>query len=283
MKQKTILARHEFLIRRLHSLSGLIPFGAYMVVHLLTNSTVLDSDATFQRNVYQIHSLPFLPVIEWTFIFLPILFHAVVGVVIVRGGLPNSSTYTYSGNIRYVLQRATGMIAFAFIVWHMLHMHGVIHADWWLKVVQNLGGAQFKPYNATSTAGAAIQQSVLVLILYAIGVLACVFHLANGIWTMGITWGAWTTPPAQRRASLVCTVFGIGLSIVGLSALWGMNSVDVESAREVEDRMYQAKTASGLVAPNEHKRSQPHDEATSDDDGTGATEASVERPHRPSG
>ena len=29
------LARHEFLIRRLHSLSGLVPVGAYMVIHLL--------------------------------------------------------------------------------------------------------------------------------------------------------------------------------------------------------------------------------------------------------
>ena len=33
------LARNEFLLRRLHSLSGLIPVGAYMVVHLLTNAT----------------------------------------------------------------------------------------------------------------------------------------------------------------------------------------------------------------------------------------------------
>jgi hypothetical protein len=57
----SFLARNEFLIRRLHSLSGLIPVGAYMVVHLLTNASVLESPATFQRNVYTIHSLPLLP------------------------------------------------------------------------------------------------------------------------------------------------------------------------------------------------------------------------------
>ncbi len=33
--------------------------------------------------------------------------------------------------------------------------------------------------------------------LYSVGVLSCVFHLANGIWTFGITWGLWITPEAQ--------------------------------------------------------------------------------------
>src|SRR6186997_3187330 len=107
------MARHEFLIRRLHSLSGLIPVGAYMVVHLLTNASVVDSPNAFQRAVYQIHSFGgLLPAIEWIFIFIPILFHAIIGVVIIRGGLPNSGTYRYGKNIRYTLQRATGMIAF---------------------------------------------------------------------------------------------------------------------------------------------------------------------------
>ena len=55
--QPSFLVRNEFLIRRLHSFRGLIPVGAYMVIHLLTNASVLDSPATFQRTVYTIHSL----------------------------------------------------------------------------------------------------------------------------------------------------------------------------------------------------------------------------------
>ena len=57
------------------------------------------------------------------------------------------------------------------------------------------------PYNAASTAAEAMQASLIVPILYAIGVLSCVFHLANGIWTFGITWGIWVTPAAQRWAN----------------------------------------------------------------------------------
>ena len=130
----SFLARHEFLIRRLHSLSGLIPVGAYMCIHLLTNASTLDSSATFQRAVYQIHSLgSILPLVEWVFIFIPILFHGIIGVVIIRGGLPNYGSYKYTSNLRYTLQRASGMIAFAFIMWHVFQMHGWFHFEAWQK------------------------------------------------------------------------------------------------------------------------------------------------------
>ncbi|MEX2027365.1 MAG: succinate dehydrogenase cytochrome b558 subunit, partial [Pirellulaceae bacterium] len=236
----SFLARHEFLIRRLHSLSGLIPVGAYMVIHLLTNASTLNGPATFQIAVYQIHSLgPLLPIVEWVFIFIPILFHAIVGVVIIRGGLPNSSAYPLPRNIRYTLQRATGMIAFAFIVWHVFHMHGWFHfAAWEENVARPLLGAQFKAYNAASTGAAAMQQSILIPILYSIGVLASVYHLANGIWTMGITWGVWTTPLAQRRADKICIAIGLLVAVVGVGAISGFRGINVNEAREVENKLY---------------------------------------------
>jgi succinate dehydrogenase / fumarate reductase cytochrome b subunit len=255
------LARHEFLIRRLHSLSGLIPVGAYMVVHLLTNASILNRDATFQLAVYQIHSLGeiLLPIVEWVFIFIPILFHAVIGVVIIRGGLPNSSAYPLPKNIRYTLQRATGMIAFVFIVWHVFHMHGWFHFPAWQEnVAKPLLGAQFKPFSAASTGGAAMQASILIPILYAIGMLACVYHLANGIWTMGITWGAWTTPAAMRRADRWCIGFGVLVALVGLGAIGGFYDVNVKEAHEVETKIYNSKVSSGVLEPNDHKRAQPH-------------------------
>lgn len=252
---RPFLARHDFLIRRLHSLSGLIPVGAYMCIHLLTNASVLDSPGAFQRQVYLIHSLgAVLPVVEWTFIFIPILFHAVIGVLIIRGGLPNSGSYRYVNNVRYTLQRATGMIAFLFIVWHVFHMHGWFHMDWWVRgVVEPLGGGNFKPYNAASTLGEAMRGFVIPL-LYAIGVLSCVFHLANGIWTMGITWGVWISPAAQRRANVFCAVFGVALAAVSMGALTGAVTVDEKEAREVEDKMFKAKVAAGEVPENSEKR-----------------------------
>ncbi|MCA9168104.1 MAG: succinate dehydrogenase cytochrome b558 subunit [Planctomycetales bacterium] len=244
-------------MRRLHSLSGLIPVGAYMVVHLLTNSSVLDSAATFQENVYRIHSLgKALWLVEWGFIFLPLLFHAIFGVIIIRGGLPNNSNYPYARNLRYTLQRVSGMIAFVFILWHVFHLHGWFHSEAWLtNVAEPLGGAQFRPYNAASSLALALRGFV-VPVLYAIGVISCVFHLANGIWTMGITWGVWVSPQAQTRASWICLVFGLGLGVVGLSALTGAKTLSVPEALESEDRKFESKLAADDISAEsaEHKR-----------------------------
>ncbi len=235
------MERHEFLIRRLHSLSGLVPVGAYMCVHLATNASVLGGADVFQGNVDKIHALgPLLPLVEWVFIFIPLLFHAIIGVVIMQGGLPNTSSYPTSGNIRYTLQRATGMIAFVYILAHVLHMHAM--AEPLKNLVSPDLFAQFDKDAATESTAAAIQTALWIQIFYAVGVLACVYHLANGLWTMGITWGIWTSPEAQRRASIVCTVFGIGLAVVGLAALLGFMRIDVDETQPAEENLQQDAT-----------------------------------------
>jgi succinate dehydrogenase / fumarate reductase cytochrome b subunit len=236
--ESSFLAQHEFLIRRLHSLSGLVPVGAYMVVHLLTNASVLGGTEVFQANVDKIHSLgPVLPVVEWVFIFIPLLFHAIVGFVIIQGGIPNTSSYPTQGNIRYTLQRVTGIIAFFFIVAHVANMHPM--AEPLKSRISEEYFANFDSHAATTSTAEAIQQSLLVQIVYAVGVVTCVYHLANGLWTMGITWGVWTTPAAQRRADYVCSGFGIVLCFVGLAALAGFLNVDVEKERALEHRLEQ--------------------------------------------
>jgi succinate dehydrogenase / fumarate reductase, cytochrome b subunit len=247
------LARYEFLIRRLHSLTGLFPVGAFMVVHLFTNLTLLlVGPAMYQKVVYQIHSLGgLLPYVEWTFIFLPILFHGLLGLAIVREGQPNSGVYPYAANIRYTLQRVSGIFALLFIIYHVFHMHGWFHFEVWHEtVLKALGGAVFRPYNAASTLAVAMQ-GVLMTAIYAIGVLACVFHFANGIWTMGITWGAWTSVRAQNRASAACAAIGIGLAAVGIGALIAPKCVDLEAVITMEDKMFEAKSTAGEFEESE--------------------------------
>lgn len=258
----SFFGRNEFLIRRLHSLSGLVPVGAYMCVHLLTNAAVLDGPRSFQTRVDQIHSLgSALPLIEWAFIFLPILFHAVVGVWIVREAQFNTTQYVHASNVRYMLQRATAWIAFFFIAYHVFHMHG------WIKpLAREVGGANFDPHHATSSAATALS-SLPVQLFYLVGVVACVYHLANGIWTAGITWGLWTSPAAQRRASLACGAFGVLLALVGLGALGGMLRVDIEgakkfearheAARKLEEQIDEADVAPSAEAPATAQRATP--------------------------
>ena len=228
----SFLGRNQFLIFRLFSMAGLFPIGAYFAVHLLTNVTVLDSPEWFQMNVDTIHSLRTLLIpVEWVFIFIPIMFHAAVGMVIISGGLPNTGSYSYSGNIRYTLQRATGMIAMCFIVWHVIHLHHFFGGPF-----KAMGGAQFDPEHATSSTATAIQAAFYIKVLYALGVVSCAFHFGNGLWTAGITWGVWTSPAAQTRASKLCLSIGLVLGIVGLCALYGFNRADIDKSQQSEKR-----------------------------------------------
>jgi succinate dehydrogenase / fumarate reductase, cytochrome b subunit len=254
----SFLVRHEFLIRRLHSLSGLVPLGAYMVVHLTTNSTLLNGARSFQFAVNLIHKLgALLPLVEWGFIFFPLLFHGLVGVWIWRSGISNTSQYRYGSNRRYAWQRWTGLIALVFLLMHVFHLHGWFHFHLWMEyLAKPLGMAQFKPYNAASTLALALD-GVFWPAFYAVGVLACVYHLANGIWTAGITWGLWITPKAQARALKACTIFGIGLGLLGMLALGGAMATDPEKARIEEDEMYIEGVKTGLVIENPEKRSEP--------------------------
>jgi succinate dehydrogenase / fumarate reductase cytochrome b subunit len=225
----SFLARNSFLLRRLHSLSGLVPVGAYMVVHLLTNASVLNGVASFQKNVDMIHSLGrALPVVEWVFIFIPLIFHAGYGFVRIYDSQANAAEYPYPKNIRYTLQRISGMVAFVYILFHVAQLH-------------HLGFGQFDAEHATSSAARAIGSGFWMQAWYVVGVLACVYHLANGIWTSGITWGIWTSPAAQRRADYVCWGFGFLVAVIGMSALFGFGTVDVEKARAQEDRMQKAR------------------------------------------
>lgn len=228
----SIFARNQFLIKRLFSLLGLF-FGGYVVVHLLTNATLLAGPRMFQENVDRIHSLgPVLPVVEWTFLFIPIIFHMLVGWAIILGASPNLSEYRFVGNVRYTLQRVTAIILFFFIVGHVGHMHHLGAA---------FGGGVFKPEEASSSVGAALQSALWIQLFYALGVFSAAFHLGNGFWTAGITWGLWTTPAAQKRANTIAWAFGILIAVLGILAIVGARRIDVQKSQAIEKVMEERK------------------------------------------
>jgi len=220
--------KYYFLIRRLHSLTGLVPVGVFLVIHLSTNATVLapgPAGAEFQRSVERIHSLgPLLVPVEIVGIFLPLLFHSLLGFQIIFTGQSNAQQYRYGSNIRYTLQRITGVIAFVFIFYHVWQLH-------WFG--GGLGGGRFSLHDETGagvaaiTTAQAIQAAWWIAPIYAIGIVSAVFHLANGFWTSLITWGITIRPRAQRTAGYVCAVFGVVLSLVGLGALRGFRTFNV--------------------------------------------------------
>src|SRR6201996_7538164 len=110
---------HSFLLRKLHSLSGIVPIGAFLVEHLVSNFEALKGPAAYAAQVKFLNGLPFVRVLEWCFIFIPILYHALYGVYIWLRGKSNVVYYPWAGNWMYVAQRWTGLIAFVYIGYHV--------------------------------------------------------------------------------------------------------------------------------------------------------------------
>ena len=173
-----------------------------------------------------------------------------------------------------------------FIFGHVFHLHGWFHNDWWLKTVaEPLGMAQFRAYNAASSLATAMASmgGFVWPLFYLVGIVSCVFHFANGVWTMGITWGVWISPRAQRYASYVCAAGGSVLLLIGLTALAAAITTNVEKAKVIEDKMYNAKVASGELTPNPHKRSgEEHDGGEAEEsEGESSDAESEKQPEEP--
>jgi len=253
--------RHYFLLRRLHSLSGVAPIGLFLFPHLTTNSSIVWgrlfgkrhlSDAAleragalpdagveaFQHEVDFIHSLPALPIIEWTVLFLPIIFHAALGIVFASSARYNVHRYGYQDNWRYTLQRLSGYVGVVFIFMHLTS----------LRFRWDYGGLMvpFEPDAASSSTAMHFQESPLGLIVplfYAVSVLLLVFHFANGLWTAAITWGLTISARAQRRWGAVCAAIGLLLSVAGITAIVGFSVLDVDQAQRIEAAMKAEKAA----------------------------------------
>lgn len=196
----------HYLLRRLHSLSGLLPIGVFLVVHLWTNASATGGRGAFEGAVGGIQSLPGLPLIELFGIFLPIAFHALYGVWIALDARTNVLRYPHPRNWMFFLQRVTGFVAFAFIAFHVAQ----------LRVPKATGTLLWTDFYRALTV---MLGEPGMFGLYLVGVTACVVHFANGLWSASQTWGIASSPRASRRVARAAVLVGVILWALGLNTL----------------------------------------------------------------
>lgn len=195
---------YSFFLRRLHSLSGIVPVGAFLVEHFVSNAFATRGPAAYAKQVEFLSSFPFVVGLELFGIWLPILYHALYGFYIWYRGESNVAEYPWAGNWMYNAQRWTGAIAFFYMVWHTWHLrftgiHLLSHPDAAFGKVQ----AEF--------------QSPWAVAFYAVGILCASWHFAYGIWLFAAKWGITVGDKARRRFGYVC--LAIGLLFVGVGAV----------------------------------------------------------------
>ncbi|WP_178023812.1 succinate dehydrogenase cytochrome b558 subunit [uncultured Paenibacillus sp.] len=196
-----------FYSRKLHSLLGVIPLGFFLLEHMITNFSAVEGGSQgFKDAVAFLNSLPLVLVLEIFGIWLPLLYHGVYGLYIAFQAKPNNGRFQTERNLRYLLQRITGVIAFVFVIWHVVEtrvqvaLGNVTHEE--------LGGVMHD-----------IVSNPFFFVLYLIGVVSAAFHFTNGLWSFLVSWGVTVGPRAQRVSSYIC----MGLfAIVAVMFVWSL-------------------------------------------------------------
>jgi succinate dehydrogenase / fumarate reductase cytochrome b subunit len=194
-----------FILRKLHQLSGIVPLGAFLLEHLYTNSKgahPTQGPELFNKAVGDLQAIPYILFIETAFIFLPLIYHAVYGLVITWESRPNNLNYPYPRNWFYTIQRITGIILFFFILFHLLNFRfGMVPGLNTKSVAHNPGEAYQIVQNEF--------RMFPILLIYFVGILSTIWHFANGIWLFTVDWGIVIGGRAQRYVGYACIGFGI--------------------------------------------------------------------------
>ena len=207
------ITRENYFWHKLHSLTGVIPIGFYMLQHLTLNSFSLAGPEKFDAVIRFFSGIPshILLALEIGVLGLPILFHAVYGLFIINRGESNyfSTHYKWSQNRMYMLQRWSGVVLFVLLILHVITT----------TVNAKINGHQAIEYAAWHEKLTA--NGYIVLVLYAIGIVAASYHLSYGIWNFCIRWGITVSDKAQISVQKLSLVLFVVITMLGWGALAG--------------------------------------------------------------
>lgn len=200
-----------FILRKLHQLTGIMPLGFFLLEHFYTNSKALNGATAFNTAVQDLQAIPYILFIEIGGIFIPLIYHAVYGLVITAEARPNNLYYPYARNWFYTIQRVTGMILFFFITFHVLNFR--------FGLIPGLNTISVATHPEESFQIVAREfHMVPIFIVYMIGITSTVWHLANGVWLFLVDWGITVGERSQKIAGYACLGFGVLLLAVGINA-----------------------------------------------------------------
>lgn len=196
-----------FLLRKLFSLTGVVPLAAFTIFHLWKNAAALQGREAFTAMAEEIEAMPYLVVLEVVFILAPMLLHAVIGVLIVLDAKYNVGSYKYARNWMFTMQRAAGVVTLGFILYHLYELRVP-------KLLGHLGPSSFYD-TLCADLSSTVWGIPAVGLLYVFGIGAVAFHLANGLWGFLCSWGITVSRRSQRISASLLGMLGIVVFALG--------------------------------------------------------------------
>jgi succinate dehydrogenase/fumarate reductase cytochrome b subunit (b558 family) len=195
-------ARRALLARRLFSLSGVVPLGLFLVLHVAINSRALRGDAAFARAIAVWHGIPALPIVESLFVFAPLILHGVVGLWLVATRRALVPSAPYPRGVRLAM-RITGVVAVAFVALHLPELR-------FRQLGARVDGGALATLLA-SDLSSTWHGVPLRGVAYLVGTGCVVFHFAAGLWGFVATTERGRAERARRWTAWGAAVLGAAM------------------------------------------------------------------------
>jgi len=195
---------------RLGSFLAVVPLGLWTANHLWNNLASLRGAEAWEAAVVQ-HANPFAEAIGAIIALAPLLLHTIWGLSRLFMWRPNVGSYSYYGNVKFILQRlsAVGVLLFLgahiYLAWikpHVFEGHG--------EEFEDIAKEMF-----TSADGP-------TLIVYLLGTLGVSFHLGNGLQSWAMGWGLVGSRDAVKKFEWVSLTSFVLLLAMSWGAIYGL-------------------------------------------------------------
>jgi succinate dehydrogenase / fumarate reductase cytochrome b subunit len=199
-----------FYRRKWFSFFGLVPMAIYVFVHLAAHAVSHRGARAWEERLEAWHDNPYYWPVIILFVYLPFAVHALVGLALTFTGRPNLGRMPTFTNVKYVLQRVSALGVLLFLGAH-IYKTRIEHAlsGEPLAFEHMVEGFHHAP----------------TIAVYVLGILGVAFHLANGFWLGGITWGITVSRRSQRAWQAASIVIFVVIAAMGFAAMWGFGKV----------------------------------------------------------
>jgi succinate dehydrogenase / fumarate reductase cytochrome b subunit len=192
--------------RRLFTLSGVAPLGAFLVLHAITNARAVRGETAFVAAVHAYERVPALTALEILFVYAPLLFHTAYGVWLVATRKPLAASSPFAPPWKLAV-RATGVVAALFLVLHLPELR-------FRTPGARPSGGQLLTWLAADLSRTS-HGWPLVAAAYLFACACATFHFAAGSWgVFASTRFASEDPHAKRRSAWAAALGGVALFVV---------------------------------------------------------------------
>lgn len=177
----------EFVLRRIHSLTGILPLYVFIVYHIADTTTPFFTFHFTERN------WPLIIVLG----IVPIVVHGLIGLYIIiqnkRSGTDRSSGMTRQPGVLYKLQIISAIVIALFICTHAILFEALRYSQGYTIYV-------------------------LSAAVYFISMPAFAFHIGYGTYTFCLTWGFCGNPATRKALRRFSAILGgvFGIAVVTL-------------------------------------------------------------------